>query len=241
MNDEVAASTLNKQAINAALGCRWQEALEINLKLKALEPENTEYLNRLAKANFELGKYTEAKKLYQEVLKLDPYKTMAEKNYKRISAIKKDSDAPNNAQITISASSFLDEPGTTKSVNLVKVAEPQRLLVLSVGTIVNIVPKNRGISITDQNDRYLGAMPDDISFHIMKLIKGGNKYEAFIRAIKPNGLTVLIREIYRSKKFKNQASFLDETRLLAFTSDSMPFVPEDKELPEGDESEEMAG
>ena len=100
-------------------------------------------------------------------------------------------------------------------------AEPQRLLVLSAGSLVNMVVKNRGISVTDQSNRYLGAMPDDVAHHILKLIKGGNKYQAFIRQIKPNGLTILVREVFRSKKFKNQASFLDETRLLTFSSDNI--------------------
>jgi tetratricopeptide (TPR) repeat protein len=94
MNDETSPQELHKLAINAALQCSWQEALDINNRLKELEPENTECLNRMAKAYFELGKYTDAKKIYQKVLEIDPYNTIAEKNFKRISAIKKDSDTP---------------------------------------------------------------------------------------------------------------------------------------------------
>jgi hypothetical protein len=133
---------------------------------------------------------------------------------------------------SFSAASFLDEPGTTKSVNLVKVAEPQKLLVLSAGSFVNMVVKNRGISITDGSGRYLGAMPDDTAHHILRLINGGNKYQAYIRQVKPNGLTILVREVFRSKKFKNQASFLDETKLLTFSSDTLGFDTSSKDSAE---------
>ena len=120
-------------------------------------------------------------------------------------------------------------------VNLVKFAEPQKLLKLSPGTVVNLVPKKRSVSVTDSGNVYLGAFPDDSAFHLLRLLKGGNKYTSIIKAVKPNGLTVLIREIYRSKKFKNQASFLDDTRIVAFSSENIPLIG-DNNSDEGDDS-----
>lgn len=120
---------------------------------------------------------------------------------------------------------FLEEPGITTLVNLVKIAEPQKLLKLSPGTVVNLVPKKRGVSVTDFKNVYLGAFPDDSAFHLLKLLKGGNKYMAIIKSIKPpSGLTILVREVYRSKKFKNQASFLDESRVVAFSSENISLM-----------------
>mgnify|MGYP007080328753 CR=1 FL=1 len=41
---------------------------------------------------------------------------------------------------------------------------------------------------------------------------------SIIKSIRPpSGLTVLLRETYRSKKFKNQASFLEESRVVSFS------------------------
>lgn len=236
MVDESSPATLQRLAINCALNCRWEEAIQYNERIIADDPENTDCLNRIAKAYMELGKHSQAKKIYQEVLKIDPYNIIAEKNLKRVNAIKKadtesgDSNhVPTNGHSMIYASSFLEEPGVTTSVTLIKVAEPQRLLTLSAGNNVNLVTKSRGISITDYNEKYIGALPDDIAHHLLKLIEGGNKYQAFIKSITTNKVVILIRETHRSKKFKNQASFLDNSKIFNYSSDHLALITEKNE------------
>jgi len=226
MNDEsVLSPEIHKQAINAAITCNWQTAIDLNQKILEVEPQNTEVLNRLAKAFFETGSYSQAKKVYTQVLEIDPYNTIAEKNLKKASSLKKDGIASGAASMSLSPAMFLEEPGVTTLVNLVKIAEPQKLLKLSPGTVVNLVTKKRGVSVTDFKDVYLGAFPDDSAFHIQKLLKGGNKFMAIIKSVRPpSGLTVLVRETYRSKKFKNQASFLDESRIVAFSSENISLM-----------------
>lgn len=232
--------SLVRLAIDAALKCKWEDALEYNNKIALSEPNNVECLNRLAKAYTELGKYSQAKKIYHQVLELDSYNTIAQKNLLRVSAFKKDNPKDGSAHpVTLSPSFFLEEPGFTKSVSLIKLAEPQRLLILSAGSMVYLVPKNRGVSVTDMDNRYLGALPDDTAHHLLKLIKGGNKYQCFIKSVKSNRLTILIREVFRSKKFKNQASFLDNIKFLSFSSDHLSAITsgaEDVDTP--DEGEE---
>lgn len=215
---------LHKKAIEAAISCNWQNAILLNEQILDNEPDNTEVLNRLAKALFETGKYSSAKKIYSRVLEIDPYNTIAEKNLKKVNSLKKDGVNTSSNSMSLSPSMFLEEPGVTTLVNLVKVAEPQKLLKLSPGTVVSLVPKKRGVSVTDSSNVYLGAFPDDSAFHLLKLLKGGNKYTSIIKSIRANGLTVLIREIFRSKKFKNQASFLDNTRIVAFSSENISLM-----------------
>ena len=217
---------LHKMAINAAISCDWKNAITLNQQLLETEPKNTEVLNRLAKALFETGSYSQAKKIYHQVLEIDPYNTIAQKNLKKVSSLKKDGVGPSSQFMSLSPSMFLEEPGVTSLVNLVKVAEPQKLLKLSPGTVVSLVPKKRSVSVTDSGNVYLGAFPDDSAFHLLKLLKGGNKYTSIIKSVKPNGLTVLVREIYRAKKFKNQASFLDDTRIVAYSSENIPLIGE---------------
>lgn len=255
MVNDLSPADLYRLALDCALNCNWEKALEINLKLLKLEPVSTECLNRIAKAHFELGSYSKAKKLYQQVLALDPYNMIAQKNLKRVNSFNSKSkdadnagglkpdfpeipqDGQNGNGTFISPSLFLEEPGVTKTVNLVKVAEPQKLLKLSFGTRINMVPKKRGITVYDSNNNYIGALPDDFAHHLSKLIKGGNKYQAIIKSIKSNGLTVLVREIFRSKKFRNQASFLDESKMLAFSSDNITLDHERSEEESSDAEE----
>lgn len=239
MNDEITSPPeLHKQAIDAAISCNWQNAIDLNQKILEVEPKNTEVLNRLAKALFETGSYSLAKKIYTQVLEIDPYNTIAEKNLKKASSLKKDGINSVSASMSLSPAMFLEEPGVTTLVNLVKIAEPQKLLKLSPGTVVNLVPKKRGVSVTDSRDIYLGAFPDDSSFHLLRLLKGGNKYMAIIKSVRPpSGLTVLVRETYRSKRFKNQASFLDESRVVAFSSENISLIERGTE---DDDSNQMA-
>lgn len=223
--DNVLSPELHKQAINAAITCNWQTAIDINQKLLEEDPQNTEVLNRLAKAHFEIGSYSQARKIYIKVLEIDPYNTIAEKNLKKAASLKKDGQGSGSASMALSPAMFLEEPGVTTLVNLVKIAEPQKLLRLSPGTVVNLVEKKRGVSVTDFQGIYLGAFPDDSAFHLLKLLKGGNKYVAIIKSVRPpSGLTVLVRETLRSKKFKNQASFLDESRIVAFSSENISLM-----------------
>lgn len=225
MNNEESTENLNQMAIDCALSGKWDQAEEINQQLLELEPTNTQHLNRLAKAKFELGKFSECKKIYNQVLEIDPYNTIAQKNLKKISAIKKDGVLKNGSNASgISASLFYEEPGITTLVTLVKVAEPQKLVALSPGSVVNLNVKKRGISVTDNSGAYLGAFPDDSAFHLMRLMDGGNKYQVIVKSVKSNSVTVLVREIFRSKRFKNQASFLQDAKLMAYSSDNIPLM-----------------
>ena len=239
MIDSSETSSLTRLAIMAALSCEWEKALKINQQIIELTPEDTDCLNRIAKAQLELGQYPKARKTYEEVLRFDPYNSIAQKNLKKIEGFKVSGKNPvaSTNKISMSAAMFIEEPCTTKLVNLIKVAEPQKLLTLSPGQMVNLLVKNRGVSVTDNNNQYLGVLPDDIGFLIRKLIGGGNKYIALIKSLKSNGLTVLIREVFRSKKFKNQASFLDDAKILAYSSDNISILPNDLELPTDDSSD----
>lgn len=80
---------LHKQAIEAAITCKWENAIDLNQKILQFEPQNTEVLNRLAKAFFETGNYSQAKKVYTQVLEIDPYNTIAEKKLKESRVFKK--------------------------------------------------------------------------------------------------------------------------------------------------------
>lgn len=265
---------MHQLAIDAALNCEWKKAEDLNRKLIKEDPSNVACLNRLARALFELGKYNQVKRICEQVLNLDPYNTIAQKNLKKVADLKKaQGKAPKeahpvnflsklflgkkeektngepeslkvfntpNSSSPISPFLFLEEAGITKVVNLIKLAEPQKLSKLYPGSMVKLIAKNRGISITDVEDNYLGVLADDISHLLIRLIKGGNQYSAIIKSVKPNSLSILVREIFRSKKFKNQPSFIEYSKVSIYSSDHITFnLDEEAEDSQESETEEV--
>ncbi len=226
------ADNLKQEAIQAAMEWEWEHALKINRQILKADPENVDALNRTARAYFELGDFLKAKKYYNLTLGIDPYNPIAQKNLKILKAIKIHSNGyiknQSYSKIKLSPSIFLEEPGKTKVVTLLKVAEPQILCKVSCGMTVELQIKARGITVSSQSCGYLGVLPDDVAFQIIRLVKGGNKFEACIKSVKVNGLSILIREIFRSSHFKNQPSFLDSTIYVDNLWDGGKIPSEDK-------------
>lgn len=222
---------LHQQAIAAALSSNWEEALKLNQQIIAMDPKNIEALNRLGRAYFELSDLQSAREYFETSLKYDPYNQIAFKFIKRVETFKKKGVKMGSHcnHLQVNGELFIEEPGKTKLVTLLKVAEPQKLSLLSAGTLVNIVIKNRIIAVTDQDGEYLGVLPDDLSRHLIRLINGGNKYQAMIKTIKTNGLSILVRETYRCSRFKNQPSFLDGLNTAFTYSSDHLYVPADGE------------
>lgn len=237
--DPTESQNLAKLAIDAALDCRWDDALKLNKEILKLDSQNIDTLNRLARVYMKIGKNSLAKKYYSEVVKIDPYNPIALKNLKIIRSFKpgkKDDYVVHaNGTFKLSASLFLQEPGKTKIVNLLKVAEPQKLSKAYCGMKVEILVKNRKITVIDADENYLGILPDDISHHLLRLIRGGNKYDLFITSVRVNGLAVLIKETCRSKKFKNQPSFLENSDATLLATNLL--TPPDNQNEEEQEAE----
>lgn len=237
---------LHQQAIQAALTAKWEEALRLNQLIIESEPSSVDALNRLARAYFEVGDLKASKKFYESSLKIDPYNQIAAKFLKRIESCSKKGTSGEKLRSTangfqFSLDSFIEEPGKTKVVPLIKVAEPQRLSVLSPGEVVKLVSRSRGVVVNDMDNHYLGALPDDIGHRLLRFLRGGNKYQVLIKNVKPNGLAVLIRETFRSARFKNQPSFLDNlVGNMAYSSDHIVVTDDNDDSSEGsDEAEEV--
>ncbi len=231
------SSNLQRLAIDAALDSRWEEALKLNKKIIKLEPQSIAALNRQARCYMELGKNNLAKKYYQSVLKFDPYNPIALKNLKIVKAFKSDGfHHAIDGQVKLTPELFLQEPGKTKVVTLLKVAEPKTLSKMFPGMQVNMTVKNKKIIIVDSDKSYLGVLPDDICHHLIRLLKGGNKYSLIIASVRVNSLSVLIREIFRSKRFKNQSSFLEGSQY--FPVDVITSLDGDSRDEDKDEEEE---
>ena len=195
----------SNQAIQTALAGNWQKAVQLNKSILEDNPNDVEALNRMALAYTVLGKSKSAKNTYQKVLEIDPLNSIALKNLKKV---KNDFAKDSNNEVMIQVNNtFLEETGKTKIVELINLAQAEILLTLRTGQSVDISVKRLKVFISE-GKKYIGVLPDDLGKRLIKFIKGGNKYEVFIKSANNQNVTIFIRELKKANKFKDQPSFL---------------------------------
>lgn len=207
---------LKTQAIQTALQGDWQAAVTLNQMLLEEDPNDIDALNRLAFAKASLGDVKEAKSIYQKVLLLDTNNPIAIKNLHRLSGA---GGKPTlNGQLQVS-NVFIEEPGKTKVIELINTADKKVIGQLHNGEHLTLAVKRMKIFVHDPQKQYIGMLPDDIGNRLIKFIDGGNQYEAYVKTVNNTKVIILIKEIKRALKFKNQPSFIsiEKTR---FTLDN---------------------
>ena len=198
------SSTINN-SVKAALAGNWAEAIKLNLELLKMDAKDSEAMNRLAQAYKSSGNIKKALQTYQKTLSIDRFNTIANRN---IIALKNYhvrgnviAEPPPNTAIC------LEEPGKTKLVSLVNIAPASKILNVSPMQRLQLEIKRKSIFITDSGKTYLGALPDDLSFRLIRFIQAGYKYECFAKSVEKNCIIILVREYERSKRLNNQPTF----------------------------------
>jgi len=192
--------SLKQQAITAAKNGDWEQAVVINSELLEQEPRNTLALNRLGVAYLQLKKLDKAKATFLQVLEHDRTNIIAKKHLAAIKA-KRAHHAP-----SFFRQEFIEEPGKTKIVQLHRLAGKPTLESLAIGQDCEFKLKQRYISI-ESAGKYIGSLPEDISFRLSKLLQTGNTYHCSIHAVAPNHVDVYLKETHRSVKNKDKHSF----------------------------------
>lgn len=198
---------LKDKAIQAMLIGDWKNAAILNKALINENPNDIDALNRLAYVFTILGKIQNAKLTYKKVLKIDVLNQIAIRNVKKLTELGPKQIAKSFSSIKRLNNIFLEETGKTKILSLVNTAQPKIIGLLTTGQPVEITIKRSKIFVQDQNEQYLGVLPDDVGRRLIKLIKGGNIYSACIKSASGHSVCVFIKEIKRSSKYKNQPSF----------------------------------
>lgn len=198
---------LSVKAISLALAGKWEEALKLNALILQKDPNDTDALNRLAKANSELGNLTKARGLAKKVTRLDPFNKIALKSLEKWKKLKKgDARFPNPS----STQTFLEEPGKTKIVSLIRVGSSKTIAKLDSGDQVRLSTHGHSATICTMDGMYVGRLPDDLSARLKQLFKHGNRYEAFVKSSGKDGVKIFIREVKRAKKLADIPSFSSE-------------------------------
>lgn len=201
-------------AVRAALEGRWKDAVLENLIALKDNPQDTEILNRLGRAYMETGQKAKAQTTYTQVLKLDKFNTIAQKNLLILKNTKgeaaKSAIPSNGAAMPV----FLEEPGVTKTLSLIRLGDIQILGKLHPGDQVKLVSREHTVCIVNNENQYLGRLPDDLSSRLRIFIQAGNTYLAWIRSVElghnskiPANIKIFIKEVDRAAKFRQTPSF----------------------------------
>lgn len=197
-------TTLVRDAVSAALDGKWEEAVRLNEQILSQLPTDIDALNRLAHAMHELGSIEAARKMYRKVLRIDKYNPIAERALKRL---EQGSVVP-FTKSGVNPGLFIEEPGVTKIVKLLRPGSPSLLYKMSVGTPVKLALRQRSLVVTTQDGDYLGILPDELSRQLQPRLKSGNLYEAFINCVQIRDVTIFIRETRRIGRYRYQPTFL---------------------------------
>ena len=196
-----------QQAIKAALTGDWEKARDLNSSIVKDEPDNTDALNRLARAYAELGNLDKARQTAQKSLDLDPFNQIAKNALEKWKDLKVSSKQTKKAS---SAQVFLEEPGRTKIVKLMNIGSPDVLAQLDAGDEVTLNTHGHLVSVCTDEGTYVGKLSDVLSSHLKNLISHGNEYASYIKSSNSKEVKIIIRETKRAPKLKDIPSFTKE-------------------------------
>lgn len=216
----------NQEAIQSALQGAWEKAVELNIQLAEEFPEDLDILNRLGKAYSELGQVNKAKATFEKVLEEDHYNPIALKNIERLSTLRGTTIKPKEQTTKpLNLDVFIEEPGKTKTIEVLDLAMPKVLIQLRVGDTIKLNINKEAISVISEEDYRLGKLDPHWGSEISQANSLGSEFEAIVKAIKVgkdkenSSLTIFVRETKHSHKLAHP--------VFPFESNFTPFVREE--------------
>ncbi len=202
---------LADQAIASATGGNWEAAVQANRDLLELGADTDAY-NRLGKALAELGRHAEALEAYQQALARDATNRIAERNVERLRVLAGTQPAARVAAVgdgkaeKAKAAVFIEEMGKTGHARLFNVAGRDALAPLSPGDQVALKPDGDHLLVFD-GDVEIGQVEPRIGSRLVKLIAGGNRYDAAITILSRDEVRIIIRETFAHAANFGKVSF----------------------------------
>lgn len=243
----------SESAIRLAREGKWDEAVEVNLELLSIFPDDSESLNRLGKAYLELRYFAEAKNAYERALKNDPGNSIAQKNLQRLAqavaenskrAVSPSSTPANSARDKVAAapSTFIEETGKTGVTSLINLPNSLVLAKLTAGDLVylSVDPKTQALQVKNEDGDLLGRIEPKLALRLIRFMEAGNRYAAAVTSVTEKQLTIIIREVYQHPSQRGRLSFtpkITSAGYRPYTKDTVlryGFEDEDESLDDND-------
>jgi tetratricopeptide (TPR) repeat protein len=205
---------LSEAAIAHATRGEWDAAVDANRQLLELGPDIDAY-NRLGKALAEMNRHGEALVAYEQALERDATNRIAQRNVERLRlvlAADKPAKSAKNGKGRVAdkapATLFIEEMGKTGRARLINLAAPRVLAPLSPGDAVELEVEGQEL-VASVGRATIGSVEPRIAARLLKLMAGGNRYDAAITTIHEAGaeLTIIIREVFTHPSNFGKISF----------------------------------
>lgn len=200
---------LQEKAINAALKGDFKKAIQLNLIMIKNNPQDLDACLRLGFAYLQMSDFKKARVYYQKALKIQKTNLIAQTNLEKINILEKRGKTRQD-KITILSfdpNLFLNVAGKTKVVTLINLGNINILAKLKIGQRIYLKIKKRRVEIRNENNEYIGALPDDISKRLIFFIEAKSIYRAYIKEALKNQVDVFLKEEKKGKKVATYASF----------------------------------
>jgi len=202
----VASPSTSRMAINLAIEGRWQEAVAANLAIIESSPYDVDAYNRLGRAYMELGEYAAARDAYSHAYELDPYNSISERNLRRLSQLGEGVSIKAPSLTRLDPDQFIEEPGKAGVVNLQQEAPREVWASVVAGEKANLIIDGARLRIESDRGEFLGLVDSHQSQRLIKLMKGGNRYNAKIVST-ASSKAIIIREVYQHPSQRGIISF----------------------------------
>jgi len=202
---------LADQAIGNATRGDWDAAAQANRELLELGPDTDAY-NRLGKALAELGRHAEALEAYEHALARDATNRIAERNVERLRVLAERQPAATEAVAgdgkpeKAPAALFIEEMGKTGHARLINLASADKLAPLTPGDQV-VLTRSGDHLMANVGDEEIGQVEPRIGSRLVKLMAGGNRYEAAITILSRDEVRIIIRETFAHPANFGKVSF----------------------------------
>jgi len=212
---------LAQQAIALAMQGRWDETLAVNRDVLALFPDDPEASNRIGNALSELNRVAEAIEAYENTLEAQPTNVIAQRNVARLRRIV-DSDVAAKPSQKLPPSFFVEEVGKTGIATLSDVTQSEAVARVAAGDEVALKGSRGRLEVTLMDGEFLGAVESSLAERLVRLLEGGNTYQAGVVMAEPGRLRIMVRETRQSPENEGRISFPPKTASVrAYTRDSL--------------------
>ena len=243
------ARALADQATAAALEADWPRAADLNQKLIDVSPDDLEARNRLGRALIELGRLDEAKVSFAEVLKIEPFNSIALRGTSRVAALQEHKTKPFTTTTKTQPRLFIEDMGKTGILRLINPAPTHVLAKYSPGAECELREQEGLLAVHARDGELVGFLEPKVGRRLIDLLQTGNQYVAALVSTDPQNPRIAIREIFSSAENASRISFPGhhrpaETKERAYVRGTFfryGGAGEEGEVEEAEEAEEPTG